>query len=66
MAEITLTYDGRNMAAKKMLEAILSLGLFKKKEKRMSGLDEALKEIKDGKVNRYSTVDEFVEKMKNV
>ncbi len=31
MAEITLTYDGRNSLAKKTIEYILSLGVFKEK-----------------------------------
>lgn len=32
MARVTLEYDGRNVIAKKALDFILSLGVFKKKE----------------------------------
>jgi len=32
MARITLEYDGRNVIAKKALDFILSLGVFKQKE----------------------------------
>ncbi len=34
MATLTLEYDGRNALAKKTIEYILSLGVFKKKEEK--------------------------------
>jgi len=52
MAEITLKYDARNILAKKTLAYILSLGVFKK----VTEVDESLKEIKQGKVNTYKNV----------
>lgn len=32
MATVTLNYDGRNVNARKMLEALISVGLFQKAE----------------------------------
>lgn len=55
MAKITLKYDARNALAKKTLAYILSLGVFKK----VTEVDESLKEIKQGKINSYKNVDEL-------
>lgn len=59
MAEITLKYDPRNALAKKTLAYILSLGVFKK----ITKIDESLKEIEQGKVNSYKNVDELFDKV---
>lgn len=58
MAEITLKYDARNTLAKKTLDYILSLGIFKK----ITKVREALDEVKEGKIDRYESVDDFFEK----
>ena len=60
MATITLKYDARNAIARKTIDYILSLGVFKKEK--MSGLDESLLDVKEGRVNRYENVDEFFKK----
>lgn len=49
MAEITLKFDARNPIAKKTIEFVLSLGVFKK----VSGVEQALDEEKNGKLNHY-------------
>lgn len=59
MAEITLKFDARNTLAKKTLDYILSTGLFT----RVSGIDIALKEAREGKVTKHKSVDDYFKKM---
>ena len=59
MAKITLKYDARNTLAKKTLKFMLSLGVFEK----VSGIDEALEDIKKGKVHQYKNSDELFDKV---
>jgi len=49
MATITLDYDARDIKAKKALDFILSLGLFKKKEKK-SSFERAMEDIDKGRI----------------
>ena len=65
MATITLNYNIRNTIASKTVEYILSLGVFKIEEKRkkMSGIDIALQEIKEGKITTYENVDCLLRKI---
>ncbi len=49
MAEITLKFDEKNPIAQKTIEYIISLGVFKK----VSGLEKALEDVKNGKVKKY-------------
>ncbi len=62
MATITLEYDGKNSLAIKTLDFILSLGVFTKKN-RNNELDQSLEEVKKGKINTYSSVDDFFNKL---
>ena len=55
MATITLKYDGRNPLAKKVIDFVLSLGIFEK----ITAIDEALDDVKNGKTKEYDSVDEF-------
>jgi len=48
MAKITLTYDARNSLAKKTLEYVLSLGVFKKESTPTESDTLAIKGIKSG------------------
>lgn len=59
MAEITLKYNPRNELAVKTLKFILSLGVFKK----VSEVDQSIREVKQGKINSYKDVDELFEKV---
>ena len=65
MAAITLEYDERNAIALKTIDYILSLGVFKEKQK-IPGLDEALLDVKEGRVKEYDSVDDFFKKVANV
>jgi len=65
MATVTLSYNVRNSIASKTIEYVLSLGVFKAefKQKRVSGIDLALQEIKEGKVTTYENVDDLLRKI---
>jgi len=56
MATITLNYDARNPIARKTIEYILSLGVFKRK----TGLDEALDDVKKGKIYEAKDADDLI------
>jgi hypothetical protein len=59
MAEITLQFDARNPIAKKTLDFVLSLGVFKK----ISGVEKALEEEKKGKLNHYKNSEALFKKV---
>ena len=65
MATITLKYDARNAIARKTIDYILSLGVFKTKEK-ISGLDETFLDVKDERVHKAKIVEENVKNEKNL
>ena len=52
MATITLNYDSRSVQAQKALDFILSLGLFKEKEKKLqlSRFEQSMLEVEQGNV----------------
>lgn len=62
MATITIEYDARNKIAQKTIEYILSLGIFKVKKK-TSGIDEALLDIKEGRVYKAKNTDDMFKKI---
>lgn len=59
MAEITLQFDANNPLAKKTIDYILSLGVFKK----VSGLDQALEDEKKGNVKKYKNSEDLFKKV---
>ena len=61
MAEITLKYDARNSIAKRTIEFILSLGVFKKVEP--NAIDLSLKEVREGKITKHKSVDDYFKKI---
>ena len=61
MATITLSYDARNIIAKKTIAYILSLGVFNKVEPK--AIDISLDEVKEGKTNEYKSVNDFFDKV---
>jgi hypothetical protein len=65
MASITLEYDGRNVAIKKAIDLILYLGARVKepKAKSKNGLDEALEDIKAGRVFEADSVDDMMKQI---
>ena len=62
MATITLKYNSKNPKAQKALEFMLSLGVFETATT-IPSLDKSLKEAKEGKVNKYNSVDDFFKKV---
>jgi len=62
MATITLKYNPRNTKAQKALDFMLSLGVFETTDT-IPALDKSLKEAKEGKVNKYDSVDDFFNKI---
>jgi len=62
MAIVTLKYNARNTKAQKALDFMLSLGLFETTDK-ITALDKSLKEAKEGKLNKYNSVDDFFNKI---
>ena len=61
MATITLSYDARNLIAKKTIAYILSLGVFKNISK--TAVDISLEEAKKGQINKYKNVDDLFDKV---
>jgi hypothetical protein len=59
MAEITLKFDAKNPIAKKTLDYVLSLGVFKK----ISGVDQSLQEEKKEKPIHYKNSEELFKPM---
>lgn len=71
MATITLEYDARNSTMKKALDLFLSLGAKvvspQKKEtvgtKRLTEVEISMQEAREGKVNRYESVEDMFQKL---
>ena len=61
MAEITLKFDKRNVIAKKTIEYILSIGVFKAVYK--TAIDKSLEDVKMGHVNKYKNTKELFDKI---
>ncbi|MBP9994624.1 MAG: hypothetical protein KBT67_06770 [bacterium] len=68
MAIVTLEYDGRNSAIKKLIEVIVSLGAkdmtsgYRKKE---CELDKAIREIESGKTIKCEDYDDYLKKIRS-
>ena len=65
MATITLKYNEKNTIAKKTIDYILSLGVFKLStpEKKLTGVEQALEEIKRGEIVECDSVDDMFKKL---
>ncbi len=67
MAIITLEYDSKNMIAKKTIDYILSLGVFKRKDnKKLTGVELAIQEIEEGKTVKCKDFDDYKRKTQDV
>jgi hypothetical protein len=66
MATITLNYNPRNSVAKKTVEYIRSLGVFKIEEGpgKRPAIDMALEEVKKGRVTHCTDFDDYLKKVK--
>lgn len=56
MATIVLKYDARNPKARKTIETVLASGLFERK----TGLDEAIEDVKSGKIYSAKSVKDLI------
>ena len=58
MATITLNYNARNTIATKTIEYVLSLGVFKAKEKQSTDFfNKSIKEMESGKTTRLKNIE---------
>jgi hypothetical protein len=62
MATITLDYDENNRIAKKTIDFVLSLGVFKT-GKKYTGIEEAEDDIREGRVYKAKNVDDLFEQI---
>lgn len=58
---ITLSYNARNLIAKKTVAYILSLGVFKTVKK--TAIDLSLEDVKKGRVTTYKSTKDFFDKI---
>ena len=63
MATITLSYNARNVIAKKTVAYILSLGIFKTVTK--TAIDLSLEDIKKGRVTTHKSAAHYFENLKD-
>lgn len=61
MATITLEYDARNAAIKKILEAIILLGVKVKVEK--SELEKSIEDVERGRTHKAKSVKDLMQKI---
>ena len=68
MAVVTLEYDGRSITAAKGLDFLMSLGIFKVKEtsKARTELDEAIEDVKNGRVTTFANFEEYKVGMRKI
>jgi hypothetical protein len=64
MAKLILEYNEQDAMAKKVINFILSLEIFKVKNAKATGLDKAILEEKQGKTTTYNNSDDFKNAMK--
>lgn len=64
MATVTIEYDGRNLAFKKLLEVFVAMGAkVKPTKEKLSSVEISLKEAKQGKVTKCKDFNDFLEKI---
>lgn len=64
MATITLSYDARNVIAKKTVAYILSLGVFKTINNK-SAIDLSLEDVKKGRVTTHKSTADYFKNLKD-
>jgi len=66
MATITLNYNAGDSLAARTIDYILSLGVFTTtKDDKISEVEMALQEVKEGKINKYENIDDLLQKINN-
>ena len=63
MATITVQYDARNTAFKHLLQLIIDLGGKITKVEKKSGLDEAMDDLKAGRVHKTKDVKDMMKQI---
>ena len=63
MATITVQYDARNTAFKYLLQLITELGGKITKVEKKSGLDEAMEDLKAGRVHKAKDVNDMMKQI---
>jgi hypothetical protein len=62
--KVILEFDGRNSAARSIVNMLKTVGLFKVEEKQVqSGIDESLNDIKEGRVYKAKNVKDLMSKI---
>ena len=64
MATITLSYDARNVIAKKTVAYILSLGVFKTINTK-SSIDLSLEDVKKGRVTTHKSAADYFKNLED-
>jgi len=60
MATVTLNYDPHNILAKKILDFILSIGVFEEKKEK-TRLERAFEDIEKGRIQKINNLDMLYE-----
>lgn len=63
MATITLKYDAKNPLIKSILNSAILAGAKVKEKQKLSGIDEALNDIKEGRVYKAKSVKDLMRKI---
>jgi hypothetical protein len=68
MTQVLIEYDARNVIARKTIEYLFSLNLFRvvKNNRRKNGIDEAIEEVMNGNVISFNSSDEAIDYLKNI
>lgn len=62
--KIILEFDGRNSAARSIINMLKTVGLFKVEETQaQSGIDESLNDIKEGRIYKAKNVKDLMSKI---
>jgi hypothetical protein len=59
MAQLILKYDKRNARALNMIKYLSTLSFFKIENKKKSGLEEAIDDVKNGNVDYYENYEAY-------
>lgn len=65
MATITLSYDARNLIAKKTVAYIQSLGVFKTINTDKTAVDLSLEDVKKGRVTTHKSAADYFKNLKD-
>lgn len=62
--KVILEFDGRNSAARSIINMLKTVGLFKVEEQQaMNGIEKALKDIEEGRVYKANSIEDLMSKI---